>query len=144
MPPRRHRRAVQQVGGNLALSADATRWHTTTSSDRGTRGGPQDRCWRPPAARQAAADRLEFAPSVRATQKPAVLQPTSSDHPGDLGGRGMVTRVCPHEPFHGATCDTDASTVELGPHLVGAVDGLVLAIHPSDLHFEFLVTFSSP
>ena len=44
-----------------------------------------------------------------------------------------------HQPLHGAASDADALTVELRPHLVGAINRQVLGMHPGDLAFEVLI-----
>jgi hypothetical protein len=45
-----------------------------------------------------------------------------------------------HQPLHRAAGHLDAFTVQLQPHLPGAVDAVVRRVHPGDLGFELGVT----
>ena len=51
-----------------------------------------------------------------------------------LAAPGSGQALGAHQPLHGAARDADAFPVELGPHLVGAVDEQVLGVDPADLH----------
>ena len=45
-----------------------------------------------------------------------------------------------HQPFHGAARHLDAFAVELGPHLGGAIDAVVLGVDPGDVDLKLVVS----
>ena len=45
-----------------------------------------------------------------------------------------------HQPGHPITANPDAFTIELAPDLLDAVDAEVVAVYPSDLDLQLLVT----
>ena len=64
--------------------------------------------------------------------------------PLDLAPDRAVQTEAAHQPFDRAAGDRDTFTVELQPHLPGAVDAVVRGVHPGNVGLKLLVADLAP
>ena len=89
---------------------------------------------------------------VRSSRSEAPLDEIRGPRPGVAISDGGPLELAPahatqpqvaHQPPDAVPADVDAFTLELGPHLVDAIDIEVLLMHPDDLRFELGITDSA-